>query len=64
VVLKGAGKAFCTGGDVKEYADDFMVKPRNCWKLMGVFSECHDVLRNILVLHFAGVELYEGVKHS
>ncbi len=48
VVMTGAGdKAFCTGGDVKEYAEDYLVKPRDYWKWMGLFVECHDVLRNI-----------------
>ncbi len=48
VVLTGAGdKAFCTGGDVKEYADVFTQRPRDYWKWMGEFIECHDLLRNI-----------------
>ncbi len=48
VVLTGAGdKAFCTGGDVKEYAEVFTQRPRDYWKWMGEFIECHDILRNL-----------------
>ncbi|MDE3229385.1 MAG: enoyl-CoA hydratase/isomerase family protein, partial [Chloroflexota bacterium] len=48
VVLTGAGeKAFCTGGDVQEYADEYTERPRDYWKWMGVFIECVDMLRNI-----------------
>ncbi len=48
VVLTGAGeKAFCTGGDVQEYAEEYTERPRDYWKWMGLFVECHDMLRNI-----------------
>lgn len=48
VVLSGAGdRAFCTGADVKEQADEFVGKPNTYWKWMGLFVEAHEKLRNI-----------------
>lgn len=47
LVLTGEGeKAFCTGGDVKEYSEVFTQRPRDYWKYMGLFVEAHDALRN------------------
>lgn len=48
MVLTGTGeKAFCTGGDVKEYAECYTKRPGDYWKWMGLFVQCHDLLRNI-----------------
>ncbi|HET7373278.1 MAG TPA: enoyl-CoA hydratase/isomerase family protein [Gemmatimonadaceae bacterium] len=39
IVYTGAGdKAFCTGGDVKEYAAVYTKRPRDYFKYMGLFS--------------------------
>ncbi|MBI2620520.1 MAG: enoyl-CoA hydratase/isomerase family protein [Ignavibacteriales bacterium] len=48
VVVTGAGdRAFCTGADMKEWNEDFLRKPNDFYKWMGVFIETYDRLRNI-----------------
>ena len=47
IVLTGSGtRAFCTGGDVKEYADRFVRRPRDYWKYMGYFQAAIESLLN------------------
>ncbi len=48
VILTGTGtKAFCTGADIAEWKEDFLPKPGDFHKWMGVFIETFERLRNI-----------------
>jgi enoyl-CoA hydratase/carnithine racemase len=48
VVLTGAGtKAFCTGADITEWNRDFMKRPADFYKWMGVFIDTFERLRTI-----------------
>lgn len=39
IVYTGAGdRSFCTGGDVKEYEQEYTSHPQDYWKYMGLFS--------------------------
>ena len=45
IVLTGAGdRAFCTGGDVKEYAQAYVATPRDYWKYMALFRAFIDAI--------------------
>ncbi|MBI4416348.1 MAG: enoyl-CoA hydratase/isomerase family protein, partial [Euryarchaeota archaeon] len=47
IVLTGEGdKAFCTGGDVREYAEVYTKRPRDYWKYMVQFQDTVDALRD------------------
>ena len=47
IILAGAGeKAFCTGGDVKEYANEYLKRPHDYWKYMGLFSRYIESILN------------------
>lgn len=47
VVFSGVGnKAFCTGGDVKEYQESYTKKPRDYWKYMSCFKAYIESITN------------------
>ncbi len=47
IVLTGAGdRAFCTGGDVKEYAEEYVRRPRDYWKYMNLFRAYLEAILN------------------
>lgn len=45
IILTGAGNhAFCAGGDVNEYAEQYTQRPRDYWKYMGLFQGAVEAL--------------------
>jgi enoyl-CoA hydratase/carnithine racemase len=48
-ILTGAGQAFCTGGDVKEYATVYQEAPHRYWNYMVAFDRAITSIRNCRV---------------
>jgi len=47
IVFTGAGdRSFCTGGDVKEYAESYVATPRDYWKYMALFRSYIESILN------------------
>ena len=47
IVFTGEGcRAFCTGGDVKEYEREYTSRPRDYWKYMGLFKAYIESIMN------------------
>ena len=47
VVVTGAGRAFCVGANLREWADGYVGNPGEYWKWFGAFKDMHDRLREI-----------------
>jgi len=47
VIVTGAGRAFCVGANLKEWAEHYVGKPTEYWKWFGAFKDMHDRLREI-----------------
>ena len=48
VVLTGAGdKAFCAGGDAREFSSEFLKRPRHYWKWVGLLMEALEQFRHL-----------------
>jgi enoyl-CoA hydratase/carnithine racemase len=47
VVVTGAGRAFCVGANLREWADGYVGNPDEYWKWFGAFKDMHDRLREI-----------------
>jgi enoyl-CoA hydratase/carnithine racemase len=47
VVVTGAGRSFCVGANLREWAEHYLGNPTEYWKWFGAFKDMHDRLREI-----------------